>query len=155
MKENKLKVLLIEDDEDDYILTSDLLREVKGTEYEIFWVPKYQNALAAMLEGCYDVCLVDYRLGEGTGIELLRRAVARGCRTPIILLTGQGDKEVDIEATEAGAAEYLVKGEVDAPILERSIRYAIAHAKILETLRSCLKTHKGLNRRNISRIIAI
>ena len=135
MKENTLKVLLIEDDEDDYILTSELLQEIKGTNYEIVWVSKYQDALAAMLEGRYNVCLVDYRLGEGTGIELMREAIASGCRMPMILLTGQGDKEIDIEATEAGAADYLVKGKLEASLLERTIRYSIAHAKMLETLR--------------------
>ena len=135
MRENKLKILLIEDDEDDYLLTSELLNEVKGTSYEIVWVSKYSDALACI--GCsdYDVCLVDYRLGEGTGIELMNEAKARGCRAPMILLTGQGDKEIDIEATEAGAADYLTKGEINALLLERTIRYAIAHGRTLETLR--------------------
>src|SRR5689334_10445016 len=102
MKENTLRVLLIEDDEDDYILTSELLREVKETKYEIVWVSKYSEGLIAILNGDYDVCLIDYRLGEGTGIELLHEATRTGCYTPMILLTGQGGKEIDIEATEAG-----------------------------------------------------
>lgn len=135
MKKNTLRILLIEDDEDDYILTSELLEEVKGTEYEIVWVSKYQDALMTILENHYDVCLVDYRLGEGTGIELLREAAARGCRTPMILLTGQGDQEIDVEAAESGAADYLIKGQVEAQLLERTIRYALAHSKMVETLR--------------------
>src|SRR5689334_23053545 len=98
MKENTLRVLLIEDDEDDYILTSDLLREVKEISYEIVWVSRYSDGLKAILNGNYDVCLIDYRLGEGTGIELLREAAGAGCYTPMILLTGQGGKEIDIEA---------------------------------------------------------
>jgi diguanylate cyclase (GGDEF)-like protein/PAS domain S-box-containing protein len=135
MKENTLRVLLIEDDEDDYILTSELLEEVKGTKYEITWVSKYTDALKAMGEGGHDVFLIDYRLGEGNGIELMREAVARGCRAPMILLTGQGDKEIDFEATKAGAADYLTKGKIEAQLLERAIRYAIAHGRTLETLR--------------------
>ena len=135
MKKPTVKVLLIEDDEDDYILTSELLEEVKETDYEIVWVSKYGEALEALRKDNYDVCLVDYRLGEGTGIELLREAAAMGCRAPMILLTGQGDKEIDLEATEAGAADYLVKGKVDAQLLERVIRYAMAHARMLENLR--------------------
>lgn len=134
MKENSLKVLLIEDDEDDYILTCDLLSDVTGTDYEITWVSKYSEALNAICEGDQDVCLIDYRLGEGTGIELLREAIAAGCRVPMILLTGQGDQETDLEATKAGAADYLVKGKIEAPLLERAIRYAIAHGRTLETL---------------------
>src|SRR5687768_16646178 len=105
MKENPLKILFVEDDEDDYILTRDLLSEVKGTNYETAWVSKYADALDAICSGDHDVCLIDYRLGEGTGIELLRQATSASCRTPMILLTGQGDEEIDIEATEAGAAD--------------------------------------------------
>src|SRR6266404_3437840 len=135
MKETSLKVLLIEDDEDDYVLTCDLLSEVKGTHYETVWISKYSDAIEAICSGEHDVCLIDYRLGEGTGIELVREAIASGCRVPMILLTGQGDKETDIEATKAGAADYLVKGQIEAPLLERAIRYAIAHGHTLETLR--------------------
>jgi diguanylate cyclase (GGDEF)-like protein/PAS domain S-box-containing protein len=135
MKHDTLKVLLIEDDEDDYVLTSELLSDVKGAEYEITWVPKYADGLAAILAEHHDVCLIDYRLGEGTGIELLREAIAAGCRVPMILLTGQGDKETDIEATESGAADYLVKGAIESATLERAIRYAMAHGQTLETLR--------------------
>ena len=135
MKENRLKVLLIEDDEDDYILTCDLLSEIKGTKYDTVWISKYSDALAAICSEKPDVCLIDYRLGEGTGIELVREAIAARCRVPMILLTGQGDEETDIEATNAGAADYLVKGQIAAPILERAIRYAIARGRTLETLR--------------------
>ena len=74
MKGNVLRVLLIEDDEDDYILTRALLSEVKGTEYEINWVSKYWDALEAICKADHDVCLIDFRLGEGTGIELIREA---------------------------------------------------------------------------------
>lgn len=135
MKENTVKILLIEDDEDDYVLTSELLAEVKSTRYEIDWVSKYADAMPALRSGCYDVCLIDYRLGEGNGIDLLREAAAAGCYTPMILLTGQGDKEIDIEATEAGAADYLVKGKIEAAVLERAIRYAKAKGRMLETMR--------------------
>jgi diguanylate cyclase (GGDEF)-like protein/PAS domain S-box-containing protein len=135
MKENTLKVLLIEDDEDDYILTSDLLEEVKDTHYEIEWIAKYADALAVIQSCRHDVCLIDYRLGEETGTELMRLAKASGCPAPMILLTGQGDQEVDIEATAAGASDYLIKGKIEAPLLERTIRYAVANARMRETLR--------------------
>ena len=135
MSETLFKILLVEDDEDDYILTSALLGEIKGTRYEIDWVSSYADALSGMCAENHDVCLVDYRLGEGTGLELIRQAVKDGCHTPFILLTGQGDKEIDFEAAEAGAADYLVKGELESAVLERSIRYAVRNAKMNETLR--------------------
>src|SRR5689334_18115447 len=77
-----------------------------------------------MIRNQHDVCLLDYRLGARTGVELLRAALEQGCKSPIILLTGQGEHEIDMEAMKAGAADYLVKGRLDAGTLERSIRYA-------------------------------
>src|SRR5205809_4918377 len=105
MTETTLRVLLIEDDEDDFILTSDLLNDVKGTKYDITWVSKYGEALPAICSGNHDICLIDYRLGEGNGIQLVREAIAADCLVPMILLTGQGGHEIDIQATEAGAAD--------------------------------------------------
>ncbi|HEX3100535.1 MAG TPA: EAL domain-containing protein, partial [Pyrinomonadaceae bacterium] len=135
MSDTTLRVLLIEDDEDDFVLTSDLLNEVTGTKYEITWVSKYSDALPAICSGNHDICLIDYRLGEGNGIQLVREAIAADCLVPMILLTGQGGHEIDIEATQAGAADYLIKGQIESLLLERAIRYALARGKMLETLR--------------------
>ena len=122
MNEALLKVLLVEDDEDDYVIIRDLLSEME--RFELEWVIDYEDALKAIEREEHDVCLLDYRLGERSGLELLREALRRGYKAPIILLTGQGDREVDLEAMQAGAADYLIKGQIDAPLLERSIRYA-------------------------------
>src|SRR4028118_2101385 len=118
----RLKVLLVEDDEDDYVIIRDLLSGME--KFELKWVTDYDHALEMIERKEHDVCLLDYRLGERSGLELLREALRRGYKAPIILLTGQGDREVDLEATPAGAADYLIKGQIDAPLLERSIRYA-------------------------------
>src|SRR4028118_2174037 len=122
MNEALLKVLLVEDDEDDYVIIRDLLSEME--RFELEWVIDYEDALKAIEREEHAVCLLDYRLGERSGLELLREALRRGYKAPIILLTGQGDREVDLEAMQAGAADYLIKGQIDAPLLERSIRYA-------------------------------
>ena len=134
-KERKVRVLLIEDDEDDYTLVRDLLREVPHVEYEVEWAPTYEEALKAIETPAHDVCLLDYRLGERNGIEFLYEAIGRKYRVPIIFLTGQGNLEVDMEAMKAGTVDYLVKGEISSPLLDRSIRYAIEQRKILENLR--------------------
>jgi len=120
-----LKVLLVEDDEDDYILARSLFREIKGSRFDLEWRTNFAEGLAEMIANRHDICLVDYRLGARNGIALLREAVEKGSRAPVILLTGQGEHEIDIEAMKAGAADYLVKGRLDAGLLERSIRYAI------------------------------
>lgn len=125
MNNDPVKVLLVDDDEDDYILTQGWFTEIEGIRFEVDWVASYEAALKAIATNQHDVYLFDYRLGERNGLELLQEAVANGCKAPIILLTGQGDHEVDIEAMNAGAADYLEKDKLGAPLLERSIRYAI------------------------------
>jgi len=124
-----IKILLVEDDEDDYVMTRDLLSEIEGSQYDLEWVSNPNEALALMATKDHDVYLIDFRLGEINGISLMRNAIGKGCKTPIILLTGQSDKEIDVEAMEAGASDYLVKGQISASMLERSIRYAIEQKK--------------------------
>ena len=119
-----VKVLLVEDDEDDFIITRDLLSELPGRRFALDWVKTPETGLAAMCRNQHDVVLVDYRLGAQTGIDLLRTARERGCQAPVILLTGAGEREVDVEAMKAGAADYLVKAHLRADSLERAIRYA-------------------------------
>jgi PAS domain S-box-containing protein len=120
-----IKVLLVEDDEDDYILTRDLLSELPGQRLGLDWAKTFAKGLDLMSRNQHDVVLVDYRLGAQNGVELLRAATGAGCQAPVILLTGAGEHQVDIEAMQAGAADYLVKAQLQAHALERSIRYAI------------------------------
>jgi len=136
MDHQELRVLLVDDDEDDYVLTRDLLGQVRRDRIRIDWASDYETAIRAIRLNQHDLYLIDFRLGEKDGIELLREALAMGCKAPIILLTGHDDWETDVEAMKAGAADYLVKGRFDARLLERSIRYAIerkrAEVQLLE-----------------------
>ncbi|MGH6920072.1 MAG: response regulator, partial [Geminicoccaceae bacterium] len=116
------RVLLIEDDEDDYLLTRGLLAEVFGGAVVLEWVQSWSGALAVIAEARHDVYLVDYRLGERNGLELVREAIDLGSAAPFIVLTGQGNREIDLEAMRAGAADYLAKSEMTAPLLDRAIR---------------------------------
>jgi PAS domain S-box-containing protein len=134
MPDAPVKVLLVDDDEDDYIITRDLILRVAG-RYRLDWVNNFQAALAAVQRREHDIYLLDYRLGERTGLELLRESQQFNARAPMILLTGQGDHEVDMEAMKAGAADYLVKGQLNADILDRAIRYAIKGKHAEENLR--------------------
>ncbi len=138
----RFRVLLVEDDEDDFILTRDLLADIRGQQFDVDWAADSAAALEAAARGQYDLYLIDYRLGPESGLDLLRRLVADGCRSPIIMLTGQADRDVDLEAMQAGAADYLVKGTIDAALLERSLRYAIErkrHADELHQLHADLE----------------
>ncbi|OWK43517.1 hybrid sensor histidine kinase/response regulator [Fimbriiglobus ruber] len=127
-----IRVLLVDDDQDDYILTRDLVAEIPGNSYVLDWVSDYDAGLEAVGRGEHDVYLFDYRLGTRTGLDLLAAARGRGLGGPFILLTGQGQSEIDRAAAAAGAADYLEKGKLDAVSLERSIRYA-CQQKLYET----------------------
>jgi PAS domain S-box-containing protein len=122
---NSIRVLLIDDDEDDYILTRDWFSEFQFPDCQLEWIDNHQAGLDAIARSQYDVYLIDYRLGEVNGLQLLHQAASVGCRAPIILLTGRGDRAIDLEAMKAGAADYLEKSQLTAALLERSIRYAI------------------------------
>lgn len=122
--EPRLQVLLIEDDEDDVLITRELLEDSR-VPFEIEWVDTAEAGLEALRKGIADVALVDYRLGPESGIGLIRKAREEAINTPLILLTGHGDAELDQRAVEIGASDYLVKGLVDARSMIRSIRYAI------------------------------
>jgi len=130
MNASRLQILLIDDDREDFILTRDMIVEIEDRHFHLDWISDYDKALAAIKQKKHDVYLVDYRLGKHNGIELLRTAIEQGCKAPIILLTGQGDHELDLEAMKAGAADYLVKGQFGSNLLERSIRYALERKRV-------------------------
>jgi diguanylate cyclase (GGDEF)-like protein len=131
-----IRVLLVEDDEDDYVLTKALLVEGFSGRVAIEWVRSADAGYQQLIDGNFDVALIDHNLGADTGVELLRRATPRGCRMPAIMLTGQTDRTIDLHAMHAGAADYLVKGRVTADMLERAIRYARERFRLLEEIRS-------------------
>jgi len=136
MNKEKLHVLLVDDNENDYIITRELLADIEQKKLKLEWVSTYQDGLEAIGRRAHDVYLIDYRLGLDNGLELLREAIKRGCTAPLILLTGQGEHKIDLEAMQSGAADYLVKDQLDAPLLERSMRYALAQKRAQAALRA-------------------
>lgn len=131
-----VRVLLVDDDEDDYILTREIFNEIPQREnYKLSWLNNYEEGINAMLKSHYDIYLVDYRLGKHTGLDLLHEAIKSNVDEPIIILTGKGDSKVDEEALEKGAADYLVKDQINPYTIERSIRYALKHKLTLKALR--------------------
>jgi DNA-binding NtrC family response regulator len=132
MEISPIRVLLVDDDHDDYAIMRDLFIEIEVGKFRLEWVDTYDAAIEKMLRNEHDVYLVDYLLGERNGLELLKEAIKEGCKAPIILLTGKGAREVDMAAMKAGASDYLDKSEIGAPLIERSIRYAIERKRTLE-----------------------
>lgn len=149
MHDAPVRVLLVEDDEDDYVLTRALLTEEFGARLTLVWANTRAEGLGQLTDGSFDVALLDFNLGSETGIELLREARARGCRTPVIMLTGQDDRATDMEAMHAGASDYLVKGRATGDMLERAIRYARERHRLLDEISALSLTDEltGLHNR--------
>ncbi len=136
MANRQWKILLVEDDEDDYLLVKDMLAEARGKKSDLDWQSSYEAGKQAILTNVYDAILMDYQLGPKTGLDLTREVNALGCKAPIILLTGRGNYDVDLEAMQTGVTDYLAKSEASPASLERSIRYAILQKQTEEMLRS-------------------
>jgi two-component system, cell cycle response regulator len=149
MHDPVVRVLLVEDDEDDFVLTRDLLAEGFGGRVTVEWASTRSAGLELLTKALFDVALLDFNLGRETGLDLLREARARGCRTPVIMLTGQDDRTTDLNAMHAGAADYLVKGRVTSDMLERAIRYARERHRLLEEISALSLTDEltGLHNR--------
>ena len=130
-----VRVLVLDDNEDDFAFVKILLGKSVTCQYEIEWAPTEEVALEAIRERRPDVALFDYKLAGTTGLDLLRKLQAQQCETPIILLTGSENPEIDQAALDAGAADYLCKSALDTTRLERAIRYSRSHATMLSALR--------------------
>ena len=129
-----ISLLLVEDDEDDYLITRDLLHRQDRARFSLEWCSDYDTALATIGTQRHDVYLVDYRLGEHNGLELVREAFALRPSAPVILLTSQNDYQIDLEATALGVTDFLLKQELSPTALERSIRYALSRQAALGEL---------------------
>lgn len=131
-----VNILIIDDDEDDFFLTSEYIKGItKSYHFNIQWCSAYNEALVEICKSMYDVYFVDYGLGAKNGLDLIKEAIENGCEEPIILLTGNANKEIDILAMQAGAVDYLIKSELNSEKLERCIRYALGRFEFVKALK--------------------
>jgi len=139
-----IKILIIDDDEDDFFITSEYLKPIQEYQMQIDWCYRFNDAIQHLQNRNYDMYFVDYRLGAKTGLDFLKEAVRLGCEEPIVLLTGKGNKDVDIEAMQMGATDYLIKTELTTDKLERCIRYALDRTTYLKALRANEKKYRSI-----------
>jgi PAS domain S-box-containing protein len=140
---NTIRILLVDDDEDDFILTQDLL-DRSGDNYELEWGKDKLTFEESVKQHKHDLYLVDYRLGAVTGIDLIKWAIGEGCDKPIIILTGKGDESIDREAMRNGAYDYLVKDRIDSQSLERAVRYAMERWRTTRALKVSEERYRGI-----------
>ncbi|QDT52130.1 Autoinducer 2 sensor kinase/phosphatase LuxQ [Caulifigura coniformis] len=132
--ESPLRILLVDDDEDDYVLAREVLTDTMRRPFTTKWARSYEEGLSSLRAERFDVVLLDYRLGRNSGIEFLRERGVQSADVPVILLTGQGERAIDLEAMEAGAADYLPKHHLE-DTLERTIRHALERHRDRAALR--------------------
>jgi serine phosphatase RsbU (regulator of sigma subunit) len=128
-----VRLLLVEDDEGDAFLVRELLDE-SGAAIEVEWVRSLSEAKAAAASGPHCV-LLDLGLPDAEGVDALRQVLQALPQAAVLVLTGLSDEHRAVEAVGAGAQDYLVKGQVDGPLLARSIRYALERRRADEELR--------------------
>jgi response regulator of citrate/malate metabolism len=132
---NTIRILIIDDDEDDFFILSEYIKKIPGYQFQVDWIFLYNEALQSLCDAKYDLYFVDYRLGIQTGLDLLKEAMSKNCEEPVILLSGKGNQQIDREAMEAGAIDYLVKSELNGEKLERCIRYSIERSRSMKALK--------------------
>ena len=132
---SKFKILLIDDDEDDFVNIREIFHDISRSEYTLVWKSSYQDGIQSLKTENYDACLLDFSLGAKTGLELLQEIHRTGTHCPIIFLTGHSDFNLDLQAMQVGASDYLIKDQLNAALLERSIRYSIKHSMDMQELR--------------------
>jgi PAS domain S-box-containing protein len=140
----RIRALLIDDDASAFVLVRAILDQIPSADFELDFVATSAEGAVAMRRKAHDVYLVDYLIGDDSGIDLVRAVRAQGNRAPMILLTGKGRYEVDIEAMSAGVSDYLEKGKVDPDLMERSIRYSMERVRADAALRDSEERHRSM-----------
>ncbi len=140
----QIKVAIIDDDEDDYFIIADSIRDIEKNKFVVDWCNNYDQAIEKIKSGQYDIYFIDYRLGRHTGLELLQEVAGLELTNPIVLLTGKGNKDIDIKAMQYGATDYLIKSELTSEKLERCIRYSLDRAADLKELKNRESKYRNL-----------
>jgi two-component system sensor histidine kinase/response regulator len=127
---DQTRVLLVDDDEEDYLIVRSLLGKIPHAPFKLDWVSSYEDGVDVIAEDKHDVYLIDFRLGMRNGLELLSGLDLPNRETPFIILTGAGDEDIERKAMRMGVADYLVKGSFDAELLSRVIRYSLQRKQL-------------------------
>src|SRR5215831_15957027 len=118
-----IAVAIVEDNDGDFFLAKRALENTPHQTFEITRADSYDSALSLLKSRPFDVALIDYQLGAESGLDLVRALGGRNSPTPLVMLSGIASHQVDLEAMEAGAMDFLEKADLTPALLERTIRY--------------------------------
>lgn len=123
--ERTIKILFIDREHGEYLLIADILSHVRNVNYELVWCDQLETAASLILSNAFDVVLLDFFWGDVSARDLLNSVKVQANKTPIVIMTDEMEIEVDRDVIRTGAADYLIKGQIDHQLLERTLRYAI------------------------------
>jgi two-component system, cell cycle response regulator len=130
------RVLLVDDDRGQARIVEASFGKFNGEKFSLDWASNYDGALNALKTTHYDACLMDYHLGgDHSGLDLLREVTTLGIDTPVIMVTSESAPEVDQQALDIGALDYMLKSEINPRRLERALRYTLKQHQVLRQLR--------------------
>lgn len=127
-----IRVLVVDDDEEDFFILKKIFAKIPDSPFVLEWTGSFDEGIRLIDAQQHDIFLIDYQLGEHTGLELLRRAKADRRSEPFILLTGLDDRELEWRSIRMAAADYLIKGKITSDILSRALSYALERKQIEE-----------------------
>lgn len=131
-KNKIIRVLLVDEDEDDYSIILWIFDRIPDSPFQLTWCNSYDKAKDLISTKEHDIYLIDYRLGVHTGLDLLEFAQPYKRSEPFILLTGVSDKSIEKRSMKLAAADYLVKGTFNADLLARTLYYSLERKQFEE-----------------------
>lgn len=130
MSNQRIKVLLIEDNPDHAELIRSMLADAKGSLFEIERVDLLSAGLERLVEGGVDLVLLDLSLSDCQGMDTFVKVHAQAPDVPVVVLSALDNEKIAIQAVHAGAQDYLAKGQIDSKLLGRSLVYAIERKRV-------------------------
>jgi len=141
MKEKPLQVLLVEDNAGDVRLLREMFSKEKREAFQLTHLLRMSEAETHLAKGGVDIVLLDLGLPDGHGIDTVRRAHAAAPEVPVIVLTGLEDEALAAEAMNAGAQDYLIKGQIENRALPRALRHAVERHR-MQTETDLIRTNQ-------------
>src|SRR5690348_11352639 len=139
-----MNILLVEDNEADARLFAELLTELAGRPFKLTATGTLADAVAKI--GGHDVVFLDLSLPDAHGLSTLTRMVQAARNVPIVVLTGNEDDRLAVEAMKAGAQDHPVKGEITPSLIARTARYAVERKAAEENTRRLAKSDEAAQR---------